>query len=61
MCTPQIIWLSCVYKKSQINQMYKNRNKIGNWKIPNKKIIKINNNIQTQNIAKSKILTKLQF
>ena len=35
--TPQIIWLSCGYKKSQINQIYKNRNKIGNSKIPNEK------------------------
>ena len=47
MHTPQIIWLSCGYKKSQINQIYKNRNKTGNGKIPNQKIIKINNNILT--------------
>ena len=36
MHTPKIIWLSCSYKKSQINQIYKNINKIGKVKIPNK-------------------------
>ena len=47
MRTPQIIWLSCGYKKTQINKIYKNRNKNGNNKIPYKKIRKINNNITT--------------
>ena len=36
---PQIIWLSCGCKKSQINQIYESRNKVSNRKIWYEQII----------------------